>query len=209
MDAAFVVDATGRRSSYARAHGARQVVFDQLVAVVMFVRFDAPGALPDSYTSIEPCEHGWWYAASLPKGTMAAILMTDAALLRRLPWRTREQWSSLLAAAPYTASTFDPLSSQGIVKALRSAITASLAICQHLAGQSGALATFNARLGREYDHYLNQRATYYAGEQRWPDAPFWRCRHQSTVTRPGRNADAVHVENQHQEEPEAARAGGV
>jgi flavin-dependent dehydrogenase len=79
------------------------------------------------------------------------------------------------------ASTFDPLSSQGIGKALRAGITASLAICQHLAGNPGALTAYEARMHNEYEHYLGRRTEYYALEQRWPQAPFWRARHAAPV----------------------------
>jgi flavin-dependent dehydrogenase len=236
--ARFVVDATGRRSAFARARGARHLVVDQLVGVVVFLRTGAA----DTYTSVEACEPGWWYTALLPKGEMAAVFMTDATQLRHVPWRTLEQWFALAASAPYTASlladaiplgepslysassrrldacvgdgwlavgdaacTVDPLSSQGIVKALRSGITASLAICRHIAGSSQALAAYGARLPKDYEHYLDRRAAYYAVEQRWPDSPFWRRRHEP-VSSPRRNAHAVHVEDQHQEESEATGA---
>lgn len=233
----FVVDATGRRSLVARARGARHVVLDQLVALVVFLRAD----VSDTYTVIEACEQGWWYSALLPEGEIAAIFMTDASLLRRTGWRTIEQWEALLSHAPYTAdrlagaaplappavhaarsqrldrfagdgwlavgdaaSTFDPLSSQGISKALRAGITASLAICQHLSGHASALTAYAARMHKEYEHYLGRRTEYYTLEQRWPQAPFWRCRHAAINTQLRRNADAIHVENQHQTEPEAA-----
>ena len=235
----FIVDATGRHGAVARARGARHVLLDQLVAVVVFLRAD----VSDTYTAIEACEQGWWYSALLPEGEIAAIFMTDAGLLRRIGWRTIDQWWALLSNAPYTAkrlagaaplappavhaaasqrldrfagdgwlavgdaaSTFDPLSSQGISKALRGGITASLAICQYLSGNTDALTAYEARMHKEYEHYLGRRTEYYALEQRWPQAPFWRCRHATIDTPSRRNADAIHVENRHQTEPEAARA---
>lgn len=243
--ASFIVDATGRRSAVARARGARHVVLDQLVALVVFLRADPSRLPPDTYTAIEACEDGWWYSALLPEGEIAAIFMTDASLLRRTRWRTIEQWSALVSRASYTAnrlggatpltwpavhaaasqrldrfagdgwlavgdaaSTFDPLSSQGISKALRGGITASLAIYGHLSGHAGALAAYEARLHTEYEHYHGRRTEYYALEQRWPQAPFWRCRHAAIDLQLRRSADAIHLENQHQTEPEAAGTGG-
>jgi flavin-dependent dehydrogenase len=239
----FIVDATGRRSAYARARGARHVVLDQLVALVVFLRAEASRSQPDTYTAIEACEEGWWYSALLPEDEIAAIFMTEASVLRRTGWRTSEQWSALLSKAPHTAdrlagavplappivhaaasqrldrfagdgwlavgdaaSTFDPLSSQGISKALRGGITASLAICQHLSGNTGALKAYQARMLKEYEHYLERRTEYYTLEQRWPQAPFWRRRRAAIDTQFRRNADAIHVENQHQTQPEAAGA---
>ncbi|HEX9367864.1 MAG TPA: tryptophan 7-halogenase [Vicinamibacterales bacterium] len=102
------------------------------------------------------------------------------------------------------ASTVDPLSSQGVMRALRSGIVAARAIREHLAGSSDALAAHDARLTKEYDDYLRTRAAYYAIEQRWPDSPFWRGRH-ATVTQGG-IAHAIRMENQHREESEEGRA---
>ena len=74
------------------------------------------------------------------------------------------------------ASTFDPLSSQGIVKGLRSGICAARSICRYLRGNSNALAEYADFVEREYSKYLDSRAGYYGLEQRWPDLPFWQRR---------------------------------
>ena len=85
------------------------------------------------------------------------------------------------------ASTVDPLSSQGVMRALRSGIIAARAIGEHLAGSADALPAHHARLTKEYDAYLRTRAAYYAMESRWPESPFWRSR-QATVTDEGEAA---------------------
>ena len=219
--ARFIVDATGRRSAFSTAQGARHLVFDQLVGVGVFLRVGPAGPQLDTYTSVEACEHGWWYTAIVPNGEMAAIFMTDASLLQTLPWRTLDEWVSLTAWAPHTAGrvaggaplrvpslysaasqrldtcagdrwlavgdaacTWDPLSSQGVAKALRSGISASRAICRHLSGDPQALTAYGDRIATEYDDYLDKRAAYYAMEQRWPGSPFWRCRHEAVTLHP-------------------------
>jgi flavin-dependent dehydrogenase len=217
----LVVDATGRRSSFAATQGAERMVYDQLAGVFTFFRFSPGNSPADTYTSLEACEHGWWYTAMLPDCRMAVAFMTDAGQLRNLPWRTVEQFHALAASAPHTvkrlagtipleaprlhsassqrlenaagpewlavgdaAGTFDPLSSLGIVKALRSGIHASHAICGHLDGDADALPRYSAALAREYGGYLDGRAAYYEMEQRWPDSPFWQCRHERIMLDP-------------------------
>jgi flavin-dependent dehydrogenase len=74
-------------------------------------------------------------------------------------------------------SSFDPLSSQGIVKALRSAVFASYAIADRfLREDESGMARYHALARREFASYLVTRRDYYRREQRWPDAPFWRRR---------------------------------
>lgn len=74
------------------------------------------------------------------------------------------------------ASSFDPLSSMGIMKALGSAIDAAAAIRCRLGGDRGAFAAYAQSVAADYGRYLDTRARYYAMEQRWPNAPFWQRR---------------------------------
>jgi flavin-dependent dehydrogenase len=55
------------------------------------------------------------------------------------------------------ASTFDPLSSHGIFKALRSGIWAGYAICDFLGGNDAGVAKYEALLAREFEDYLQTR----------------------------------------------------
>ena len=72
------------------------------------------------------------------------------------------------------ASTFDPLSGQGILKGLRGGTCAAYAISDHLRGDAQALAKYRAYVEREFESYLDTRADFYALERRWPESPFWR-----------------------------------
>lgn len=75
-------------------------------------------------------------------------------------------------------SSFDPLSSQGIIKAIRSSLFASYAIADHfLRNDETGVARYFAQMNREFDAYLTTRQEYYRQEQRWPDALFWHRRH--------------------------------
>lgn len=77
------------------------------------------------------------------------------------------------------AFTFDPLSSQGIYKAMWSGLEAAKAVRDSWHGSLDALTNF-ARIAREeFARYLDERAAYYGREWRWPRSPFWRRRHES------------------------------
>ncbi|HEY7772030.1 MAG TPA: tryptophan 7-halogenase [Marinagarivorans sp.] len=74
------------------------------------------------------------------------------------------------------ASAYDPISSQGIYKALKNALDAAPAIKDWLQGSSQGLLDYRRSVGEQFIHYLEQRAYFYDLEQRWPNAPFWRGR---------------------------------
>jgi flavin-dependent dehydrogenase len=100
--------------------------------------------------------------------------LVRAARSRRLTAAAGEDWLAVGDAA----STFDPLSSQGITKALRGGIFAAYAAGDLLArGDDTGLVRYRAFIRREFDGYLASRARYYADEQRWPAHEFWRRRH--------------------------------
>jgi flavin-dependent dehydrogenase len=77
-----------------------------------------------------------------------------------------------------SASRFDPLSSQGIVKALRSGIFASYAIGDLLTrDDDSGLRRYSRYVLEEFRSYAEVRTKYYSEEQRWPASEFWRRRH--------------------------------
>jgi len=75
------------------------------------------------------------------------------------------------------ASVFDPLSSQGIFKALRSGTFAAYAIADRLlrADDSG-LGRYRVHVREEFESYLRARERYYRAERRWPASEFWNRR---------------------------------
>jgi flavin-dependent dehydrogenase len=92
---------------------------------------------------------------------------------RRLEPVAGDDWLAVGDAA----AVFDPLSSSGILKALRSGIFASYAVGDRLTqGDDRGLERYR-RLGQEeFASYTKLRAQHYAAERRWPDSPFWRRR---------------------------------
>jgi 2-polyprenyl-6-methoxyphenol hydroxylase-like FAD-dependent oxidoreductase len=80
------------------------------------------------------------------------------------------------------ASAFDPLSSNGIVKALRSGIFAGYAIADLLnKSDATGLDRYRKLVPREFAVYRRAHTEYCAAEDRWPDRPFWSRRRKESA----------------------------
>ncbi|GMU03088.1 tryptophan 7-halogenase [Corallococcus caeni] len=99
-------------------------------------------------------------------------LVAAPVLVGRLdrPWG--EQWLAVGDAA----CTYDPLSSQGIAKALDSALLAADALERCLRGDADALQAYESTLHSRFQAHQHTRGDYYRQEQRWPQSPFWKNR---------------------------------
>jgi flavin-dependent dehydrogenase len=211
LEAGFVVDATGRCSTFARARGAKRVALDRLLGIVVFARV---AQQPDDMgTLVEAVPDGWWYSAGLPGGGLVVAFMTDEDIARRHELKSPDRWMAEAArtrhvfprlaraeptsrpvvvsasssrldrfggdrwlAAGDAASTFDPVSSHGVFKALRSGILASYAVRDQSDGKGGWLEKYALLHAREYDEYRTTWADVYRRELRWPNEPFWQRR---------------------------------
>ncbi len=71
---------------------------------------------------------------------------------------------------------FDPLSSQGILTALFTGMTAGQALHAHLTGDEDALTGYQAQLLAIRTAYHRNLTMTYALERRWPQHTFWRRR---------------------------------
>lgn len=85
---------------------------------------------------------------------------------------TGENWLAIGDAA----MGFDPLSSMGITKGLKSGIAAAQTISRYFTGETTSLQHYEADRAKEFEEYLQMRSAYYAMERRWPDSPFWQRR---------------------------------
>jgi len=74
------------------------------------------------------------------------------------------------------AVAFDPLSSQGILKAMDSGLHAAAAVADLLQGNRNALASYSEWLEAEFAAYTKNYFHYYGQVSRWPDRIFWRRR---------------------------------
>jgi flavin-dependent dehydrogenase len=77
------------------------------------------------------------------------------------------------------AGSYDPLTSQGIYKALSGGLQAGDAISRRLAGEAGDFAAYGESLAWSWEEYLRLRSFLYKSEARWPDQPFWQARQEA------------------------------
>jgi flavin-dependent dehydrogenase len=73
--------------------------------------------------------------------------------------------------------TFDPLSGQGLLNALFTGLAAAEAVDRQLRGWDDALPGYLQTLAGIEAAYRRHLRTWYQGETRWPNAPFWQRRH--------------------------------
>jgi 2-polyprenyl-6-methoxyphenol hydroxylase-like FAD-dependent oxidoreductase len=102
LDAAFVVDATGRQATVARALGASPLANDQLVYLACTFATEGPFPL---LTLLEAVEEGWWYAARLPDDSVTVAIASDPELVRALGLHRAEGWDCALARTHHVGAT--------------------------------------------------------------------------------------------------------
>jgi flavin-dependent dehydrogenase len=107
---------------------------------------------------------------ALPEVTRLYVRRCETSCLERAAGDT---W----AAVGDAAAMWDPLSSSGIVKGLRTGQEAARALCAALGGDGGAaLKHYAQQRDAEFLQYLASRRAHYAQEQRWAGEDFWRRR---------------------------------
>ena len=74
------------------------------------------------------------------------------------------------------AQAYDPLSGQGITKALTSGLRAAETISADLFQNRVTVEDYVKTTDHEYEDYLRSRLLHYRRERRWPDSPFWQRR---------------------------------
>jgi len=79
------------------------------------------------------------------------------------------------------ASAYDPITSQGIYKALSDGLQSAAAITDHLNGALDPFAVYQASVVARFTEYLQHRNYFYDLEKRWPSSPFWRNRRQRST----------------------------
>ncbi len=71
------------------------------------------------------------------------------------------------------SAAYDPLSSQGIVRALESGREAAAAIGAAMEGDPAAPEAYSARARLAFTNYMRERAEVYSEVERWRNRPFW------------------------------------
>ncbi len=74
------------------------------------------------------------------------------------------------------ASTFDPISAQGIHKALTDSLKAAETIVSCLQGNFDKADDYRVHIANQYANYLKNRNYFYSLENRWPESSFWKNR---------------------------------
>lgn len=103
-EARWLVDCTGRTSAVARSRGIRRLVYQPLTAFPALFETYQPYADPDSLTTIEAVESGWWYTARLPHGARLAVFYTHAHHPAASLARTPHGYDRLLAQTRHIES---------------------------------------------------------------------------------------------------------
>ncbi len=202
--ARFLVDASGRNGLRLTPDDGRRVD-DRLIAI--FVSLSPSRGASDLRTVVESTPDGWWYYAPLPSGDCVAVFFCDPELYRderfsldphlaaapQISARmclsaTRERHVVAVsssrrtsfvgagwAAAGDAAISYDPLSGYGLTGALTSAIALAAAL------EREDFDEYAAAMERRFLAYAEQRAAYYAMEERWSDNPFWRRRREAAA----------------------------
>jgi flavin-dependent dehydrogenase len=109
---------------------------------------------------------------AVPAGRLAPTIRRCGAHTSILEPMSGERWLAVGDAA----CARDPLSSSGIPSALQSGAAAADAISRSLTGETSALEQFTASARSDFARYLVERQYFYAREQRWQNAAFWRRR---------------------------------
>jgi 2-polyprenyl-6-methoxyphenol hydroxylase-like FAD-dependent oxidoreductase len=109
VDAAWLLDCSGRASWLARTQGARRIPYDRLVASGAL--FHPPPAAParddDSLTLIEAAPAGWWYTARLPAAQRVVVFLSDAGSAAARTAAGADGFLQLLAATAHITARLD------------------------------------------------------------------------------------------------------
>jgi flavin-dependent dehydrogenase len=92
-----------------------------------------------------------------------------AAGTQHLPTPQGDAW----VAAGDAACVWDPLSSAGILKALRTGRLAAFVALDAMQDRPDTTLRYTSILRHEHAAYLEERSCFYRLEGRWRDAPFW------------------------------------
>ncbi len=99
IESRWLIDASGRPATLARALGATRIQHDALLAFHMRLAADADSDR-DGRTWVEAVDNGWWYSVLLPSRERLVAFLCDADLIDRRPLLTRVGLWAALARAP-------------------------------------------------------------------------------------------------------------
>ena len=125
------------------------------------------------------CLTPWWLSQldrtdqtrrRAPRVDPSQRLIVRSARSQRLDIASGLKWLAIGDAA----MALDPLTSQGIAKALEHGRRAASSIVDYIAGDDSSLERFTSQVHGDYAAYRVTRARYYRLETRWPRSLFWK-----------------------------------
>lgn len=96
----FVIDASGRQSSFAKTQGVQRVSEESQVALVAFLEADE--ALTSGMNLVESGPNGWWYSASIPERRLSTVFMCHSNQKPLEHWCEPEGWMELVDETAHT-----------------------------------------------------------------------------------------------------------
>ena len=91
IKASYVIDASGRRSHFARGVGIKRQIVDKLMACWISL----PNKEENTMSTITASENGWWYSAIVPNNKRIIAFHTDSDLIDRNRFNTLESFLDL------------------------------------------------------------------------------------------------------------------
>ncbi|MCG2627192.1 tryptophan 7-halogenase [Bradyrhizobium sp. WYCCWR 13023] len=125
---------------------------------------------------------GPWLAQLRAAPLTAARAATANSAERIFTWPARSHCLDHVSGRNWVAvgdaaSSWDPLSSAGIMKALRTGKLGAFVLLDAIRGVDGGGAKYRRLIEAEYRHYRRDRRTVYRMERRWSGSAFWQRRH--------------------------------
>lgn len=99
VESRWLIDASGRPATFARALGANLIEHDALIAFHMRLASDGESD-QDGRTWVEAVENGWWYSVLLPSRERLIAFLSDADLVDKRALLTQAGLWAALAHAP-------------------------------------------------------------------------------------------------------------
>lgn len=117
ISAAFIIDASGRQSHFARHLGIKRHVEDKLIATWVTL----PNTKTNTMSTISASESGWWYSAVIPNNKRVVAYHTDSDLVNKKDYKTKATFLKLAQSHPHISELVfnakEDLVYQGIVAA--------------------------------------------------------------------------------------------
>jgi flavin-dependent dehydrogenase len=132
----------------------------------------------DLYASVNTRDVSYWKAQlerapNTLERTAGFTLVGEPRVTSASSSRLVPVWGKDWIAIGDAAAAYDPLSGDGVCRALFTGTAAAGAILAEQSGDKSALLRYGEKLEEEFEEFLRTREKYYGREQRWPDSPFW------------------------------------